>query len=183
MLFLADVSLSSWLLACFGQQIEEQSKCRCIAVNWDQSAERAEVAALAFPHAGNHETLEIKVSGSLGKAHRFVCKILSSPRKRPRYNNENRLKTQKVLRWKSKTFSASSREPETTSSCHCKAVAKGVQEDVTCLHTLARHLLSQAMAQCGWMSPNFLVLPALSFERTLFLQTHSKTLYTNGSEF
>ena len=169
MLFLADVSLPSWLLACFGQWLEERSKCRCIAVNWDQSAERAEVAALAFPDAGNHKTLEIKVTGSLGKAHRCVCKILSSPRNRPRYNNENSLKTQKVLRWKSKTSSASSREPETTSSCYCKGIAKGVQEDVTCLYALAHHLLSQAMAQCGRMSRNFLLLPALSFKRTLIL--------------
>lgn len=120
-------------------------------------------------HAGNHKTLEIKVTGSLGKAHRFVCKILSSPRNRPRYNNENSLKTQKALRWKSKTFSASSREPEATSSYCCEGVAKGVQEDAACLQALACHLLSQAMAQCGRMSPNFLLLPGLSFKRTLNL--------------
>lgn len=169
MLFLADVSLSSWLLASFGERIEERSKCRCTAVNWDQSAKRAEVAALALPHAGNHKVLEAQVTGSLGKAHRSVCNIWSSPRNRPRYNNENSLKTQKVLRWKSKTFSASSGGSETTSSCSCRGVAKAAQEDVTCLHALAHYLLSQAVSQCGRMSPNFLLLPALSFKRTLLL--------------
>lgn len=152
-LFFADVSLSSWLLTWFGQRIENWSKCRCIAVHWDQSAERAEVAALVPPHSGNHKTLETGITGSLVKAYRFACKILSSPRNRPRYNNENSLKTQKVVGRKSKTFSASSREPETTLRCYCKSVAKGAQEEGTCLHTLASHLLSQATAQYGRMPP------------------------------
>lgn len=61
---------------------------------------RAEVATPEHPHAGNHKVLEIKVTGSLGKAHRFVYKILPSPRNRPRCNRANSLKTQKELRWK-----------------------------------------------------------------------------------
>lgn len=67
-------------------------KFRCIAVNWDQSAEGSEVAALEIPHSGNPKTLETGITGSLGKANRFVCKILSSPRNTLRYNNENSLK-------------------------------------------------------------------------------------------
>jgi len=74
-----------------------------------------------------------------------------------------------VILWKSKAFSALSREPETTSSGCCERVAKGIQEDVTCLHALVHHLLSQAMAQWGRMSPDFLLLPAPSFKRTLSL--------------
>lgn len=51
------------------------------------------------------------------------------------------LKTQKALRWKSKTFSALSREPETTSSCCCQGITENSQEDVTCVHSLASYLL------------------------------------------
>lgn len=74
-----------------------------------------------------------------------------------------------MLRWKSKNFSASSREPETAFSCYCKGVTKGAENNMTCLHPLACPLLSQAVAQRGRMSSNFLSSPALSFKRTLIL--------------
>lgn len=133
-LFFADLSLPSWPLAWFGQRPEKWWKCT--AANWDQSAEGAEVAVLVLPHSGSHKTLETGITGSLGKAYGFVCKILSSPRSTTRYNNENSLKTQKVVEWKSKTFSSTSREPETTLRCYCKGMAKGAQEEGTYLHTL-----------------------------------------------
>lgn len=159
--FFADVSLPCWLLV--------GSNWRCIAANWDQSAEGAEVAALVLPHSGNHKTSEAEITGSLGEANRFVCKILLPPKNTSRYNNENSLKTQEVVGWKSKTFSASSREPETILRCCCKGVAKGAQEEGTYLHTLVSQLLSQATAQRAKMPPNFLLLPALSFKRTFTL--------------
>lgn len=39
-----------------------------------------------------------------------------------------------MVEWKSKTFSASGREPETNLRCYCKGVAKGAQEEETFAH-------------------------------------------------